>query len=264
MNIKQIEFASPSAVVEDPLAPWNSPGSVNYQDLIIKPELASLRYKFPLGQTWFRIVPALQASARGWMLGVHALKYDGGRHAHARTLRPGSKGVFDVAYQWCKSHQPESLYSKSNKVGHKLLADPLCLFWIIVEVDGKLVPRLVLESGYDGTRGGTEGIGHQIFKKMVERDENGDLVENPVHSEAGFQVCVDKSQPKGTRFPSYTLRVGRVPVPMSQLLGKMETSEIERLCPLENVVHLPTEEEEWDLLAKAMNPAIVSRIRAAT
>jgi len=193
MNTPTIEFIEPTT---DPVAcasPWSAPTKSTYQDLVLKPEFAAKRYKFPIGTTWFRIVPALRDSHKGWMLGIHALNYAGGRHAHPKTIVPGAKSVCDHAYGWCKDNCKETLYSKANKEGFKLLADPLCLFWMLVEENGKTTARLLLESGYDGSRGGTPGLGHQIWKLTQERDEDGNRLGNPADPVIGVQISVEKA-----------------------------------------------------------------------
>ena len=263
MKQQIIEFTTPSAIVERSVDPWRTASKAPYQDLILKPEFAARSFKFPTGATWFRIVPALRESNKGWMLGVHTLHYQGGRHIHAKTIKPGGRSVFDEAYQWCKTNHPGSLFSKDNKQGFKLLPDPICLFWILVDVKGKIVSRLVILSGYDGSRGGNDGLGHQILKKTQERDEIGNLVANPVAAETGLQICVEKGLSKESRYPIYHLKIGRMPVPMSELFTKMDPSEINALTALEDTVYLPSEEEEWQLLEKVIDPATVKEIRAA-
>jgi hypothetical protein len=42
----------------------------------------------------------------------------------------------------------------------------------------------------------------------------------------------------------------------------MEPAELEILRPLEEVVHVPTQEEEWKLLEHVMPPELVARIRS--
>jgi hypothetical protein len=261
MNTYNIEFASTDNQ-ENATAPWERPKQSTFQDLLVKPDFTGKRFSFPAGVTWFRIVPALLGS-RGYMLDIHALKYPGGMHLHPKTLKPGAKSVFDLAYAWCKANRPECLYNKTNKNGYKLLADPMCLFWILVEEDEKLVSRLVIASGYDGCRGGTAGYGHQIWKLTQERDENGKLVANPVDALKGLQICIEKTQPPGSRYPSYTLRIGREPAPIGGFFDKMDTAEIAAITPLENVVYLPDAEEEWKLLEKVIDPETVAVIRAA-
>jgi hypothetical protein len=42
----------------------------------------------------------------------------------------------------------------------------------------------------------------------------------------------------------------------------MEAAELEVLRPLEEVVHVPTPDEEWKLLGNVIPPELVARIRA--
>ncbi|MEI6603789.1 MAG: hypothetical protein WCP35_00660 [Verrucomicrobiota bacterium] len=44
MNPQTIEFTSPSTVAESCTTPWHTPSKGTYQDLILKPEVASRRY----------------------------------------------------------------------------------------------------------------------------------------------------------------------------------------------------------------------------
>ena len=261
MNPQQIQFANSDAATGSAIAPWASPKTSNYQDLILSAPFAERKYKFPPGETWFRIVPALLGSSKGWMLGVHALNYPGGRHAKA--LNPKAKCVFDTAYRWCKSNCPESLFSTANREGYKLLADPLCVFWILVEENGEVVSRIVIASGYDGSRGGAPGFGHQLWRLTQERDENQNLIANPVDPAIGLQVGVEKKQPPGARYPSYTLRLGRMVTPISVYLDRMDQAEVSALKPLEEVIYRPDPELEWTLLENVMDPGTVAKIRAS-
>lgn len=256
-------FAPPSAVAESCAAPWEVIKHSTRQDLLIKPEYQNRKARFQPGNTWIRLLPAL-AGSRSWIFGIHALNYQGGRHAHPKTLNPpGAKSVFDLAFAWCLRNKPEAIYRKTNKDGYKLLSDPVYLFWALFEEGGKTVARLILESGYDGSRGGVAGLGYQFLKLTQEQDENGNLVSNPVHPESGVQVCVEKTQSKDSRFPTYTLRAGRVPAPLGEFVDKMDPAEIAALARLEDIVHLPTQDEEWALLEKVIDSATVAEIRAA-
>ncbi len=259
---KTVKFASPSELAKNGSAPWRTDRQSTYQDLILKPEYRARRYKFPTGTTWFRIVPALSGS-RGWMLGLHSLNYKGGRHAHPKSLTPGTRSVYDEAYEWLKVNKGDTLYSKANREGVRLLTDPLCLFWMLAEEESKVVARLVLASGYDGSRGGTPGLGHMIWKLAEERDEDGNLVANPVDAEAGLQIGIERTQLAGSRYPSYTIRKGRIPVPVSKYLDRMEPAEIDTLAPLEDIVHKVSESEEWQLLENVLDSETVSKIREA-
>ena len=263
MNPQHIAFASSDAATGSAIAPWESPKTTSYRDLILKAEFAERRYKFPAGVTWIRIVPALLGSSNGWMLGVHALNYPGGRHAHPKTLNPKSKSVFDTTYRWCKANCPEVLYCKANRNGYKLLADPLCAFWILLEENGAVVSRIVIASGYDGSRGGAPGFGHQLWRLTQERDEHQNLIANPVDPNVGLQVGIEKTQPPGARYPSYTLRLGRMVTPISAYLDRMDQAEVSALKPLEEVIYRPDPELEWTLLGNVMAPDTVAKIRAS-
>lgn len=262
MKTPIIEFNEPTDDLITCSSPWSGSGTSTYQDLILKSAYASRRFKFPLGTTWFRIVPALKTSDKGWMLGIQALNYSGGRHAHPRTFASGNKSAFDHAYAWCKENREEALYSKTNRNGYKLLSDPICLFWMITEIDGKPVARLILASGYDGSRGGTPGLGHQIWQLTQEKDENGNLLGNPADPESGTQISIEKTQVPSSSYPSYRLKRGRIPTSVSELIGNMDPEEIAALAPLEGLAHRPTEEEEWQLLENVIDRDTIRRIRA--
>lgn len=197
------------------------------------------------------------------MLWIHALNYQDGKHAHPKTLDPREKSVFDKAYKWFKHNRPEALYSKSHKDGYRLLSDPVCLFWILVQEGDRIVSRLVIASGYDGSRGGTPGLGYQIWKLAHEREDNNQIVDDPLHPDEGVQVCIKRIQPQGSRYPSYVIRKGRAPVSIHDLLSKMNSSEIDAINKLEEVVHIPDAEEEWGILSKFIDLETVTRIREA-
>ena len=122
-----IEFADSSANNNNETTPWVKPKESNYQDHVLKPEYAARRLRFPVGQTWFRIVPALKQSVHSWMMCIHVLNFESGRFAHPKTLRKNAKSVFDHAYAWSLEHHRESLYSKSNKTGVRLSSPIPCL-----------------------------------------------------------------------------------------------------------------------------------------
>jgi hypothetical protein len=260
--MKPIEFASPSdATTTNDTSPWTQPKRSVYQDLILKEEYEERRLKLPIGQTWLRLVPAFQSSPFDWMLAVHAVNFDGGKFAHPKTLRRNARSIFDHAYSWCLANAPESLFSKTNKNGVRLLTDPLSIFWCFLEEEGRTVARLFLASGYDGSRGGVAGLGYQLWKMAHEKDETGTLICDAVNHESGVLVCIEKTQPRGAKYPSYSLRRGRQPAPIADFLSKMDDTEIKALCPLEDVVRELSEEEQWKCLEKVIAPKTVAIIR---
>ncbi|CAN5781273.1 hypothetical protein BH09VER1_BH09VER1_17760 [soil metagenome] len=264
MNNTPIEFASPDDENNNNDSnPWQQPTRSSYQDLILKPEYEARRLRLPLGQTWLRILPAFERSACGWLLPIQALNFEGGRFAHPKTLRRNAKSVFDHSYAWVREHNPESLYSKTNKTGTRLLSDPLCVFWALLEEEQQTVARLFVCSGYDGSRGGAAGLGFQFWSLNRERDETGALIGDVVHPDTGVLIRVEKTQAKGAKYPNYALLRGRQPAPMQEQIAKMESAEVRALCPLDEVVRELSAEEQWHCLEKVIAPATVAEIRSS-
>lgn len=264
MTTKTIEFASPKDLVAAPGSPWDRPRSPSFADFVLKPEYRNRIHRFPVGITTVRVLPPLAGSTRDWLLGCQVLKYSGGQHLHGRTLAPDHRSVFDVAYRWCLKHRPESLYSKQNPQGYRLLADPVSVFGMLVETpDARMVvARWAVAGAYDGGRGGVAGLGHLVWKVFQEKDENGRFIADPSDPETCPHLVVERVQPKGARYPSYSLRLGRSPSPIGDWLARMEPAELEVLRPLEEVVHIPTPDEEWQLLENVMPPELVARVRS--
>lgn len=259
---KNIEWSS-SDDASNKSNPWDRPPKSLFKDLILKEDYRSRRLRFEPGLNWLRILPAYSTSPFGWMLGVHALGFGDGQFAHPKTLHPNAKSVFDHAYAWAKERHPESLFSKTNKAGIRLLCDPVCVFWALVEHEGKYLARLFQGSGYDGSRGGAPGLGHQIWKLTRDVDEEGNLVAEPTHPERGVLIGIEKTKSKGSKYPSYALRLGRQPAPIGDVIGKMDNEEFDALCPLEQVIHQVTAEEEWAFLGRIMAAEHVAAIRAS-
>ncbi|MGJ8642070.1 MAG: hypothetical protein ACSHX9_01575 [Luteolibacter sp.] len=270
MNSRTIKFANPNDLIAATDSPWACPPKSSFADMILKPSYRELEYRFPVGQTTLRVLPALAGSTKSFMLGAHVIKYPGGRHLHPRSLTGGQPSVFDYAYRWCIKHRPEVIYSKHNFGGYKLLADPMSVFWIVVNLPDEStrepvsVARLVVASGYDGSRGGVAGLGHLVWREFQQKDEAGKLIADPEDPEGCPHLVVDRIQPKGTRYPSYTLRMGRSPSPIQDWLGRMNDDELDFLQPLEQLIHIPDPEEEWKLLAKIMPIELVEEIQSST
>lgn len=261
----KIEFASPSDVglnTNMNQSPWERPKSDSFRDLILKEEFRPRRLRFEQGQTWLRIVPAFASSPFGWMLGVHSLSVPGAVFAHPKSLTRNARSTFDHAYQWLKENDPAALYSKTNRNGIRLLSNPVSLFWALVEMKGRYVARLVQASGYDGSRGGAPGLGHEILRLTQRTDEAGELMAEPVHPEKGVLIAVTKTKASGAKYPTYSLSVGRQPAPMSAVLERTDPAEFEALRPLEEAVHQLSDEEEWDLLAQVLKPEHLDGLRA--
>lgn len=265
MQNTRIKFAEDSAETPNNTtsSPWKRERTSTYEDLIFKPEYAERKLRFPVGQTWMRILPALEGSSNGWMLGIHAIEFEGGRFAHPRTIKRNAKCAFDHAYSWANANAPQSLYSKANRNGVRLLTNPFATFWVAVEEEGRTVARLFFASAYDGSRGGVPGLGWQIWHLAQEKDEDGNLIADPAHPKKGVLVGVEKIQAKGAQYPSYRLTRGRQPAPADEFIAKMDEEEISALVPLEETIRVLTPEEEWQCLAKVMAPTTIEQIRTS-
>jgi hypothetical protein len=258
-----IEFASPKAATTNKQAtPWSNATKGNYKDMLLNPEYADRRLRFSNGENWLRILPAFKTSAFGWMLGLHTLEFSGGRYAHPKSLRPGTRSVFDHAYAWLIERRPEMLYSKQNCEGARLLSDPVCIFWALLQEEGTWTARLFVGSGYDGSRGGPRGLGYQIWHASRDRDEDGNLAADFVHPENGTLICIERAKSKDAKYPRYTLRPGRQPAPVDALIATLDSEELRALCPLEQAVRELTVDEEWTCLERVIDSDTVALIRA--
>lgn len=265
MQRKNVEFAVETAeqtTTTSTTTPWKRERESSYQDMVFKPEYAARRLRFPLGQTWMRILPALRGSVNGWMLGIHAVEFEGGRFAHPRTLKKNARCAFDHAYSWALESCKQSLYSKANRDGFRLLTNPFSTFWVAVEEEGRTVARLFSASAYDGSRGGVPGLGWQVWQLSKQRDEEGNLIADPAHPKDGVLVGVEKTQAKGAQYPSYSLKLGRQTAPADEAVARMDEEEVAALVPLEDTIRVLSPEEEWQCLSKVMAPATVEQIRA--
>ena len=251
-----IEFASP-----DDAKPTLPEGKTRYDDSLLMPEFSRFKMLFGTGDTWLRIVPPIKGSAYPWHIIARTHNYEGGRHTHPGTLDKRDS-VFDRAYAWIKANMPKALFSKANKDGIRLLTDPVVVFWMLTDIAGKPVPRLFVASGYDGSRGGVPGLGHQIVRAVAAATVPG--TQGPVDPDGGVMICVAKTAPAGGRFPSYSVRLGNDPVPIRPILDRMDQGEFDRLRPLEQTIRLLDPEDEWQRLERTgLAPDAIARIRGS-
>jgi hypothetical protein len=261
MTRKKIEFAPPTAV-EQLKSPGDFTASTAFEDLIFKDEFTNRKLKLETGYNWIRILPALLES-NTWMLNIPTINTKHARFAHPRTLQKGSS-AFDRAYRWFAKNAPDQLYNRNNPTGFRLLCSSLCACWCVVEDKaGKVEVRLFIDSANDGAKGGSPGLGFLIGLLPKERDEDGNLVEDPIQANRGALVCIEKSQPAGVKYPAYTLRAGRLPAPIQSFLDRMDDAEIDVLCPIEQTIRVVTEEEQWQHLARVVGADIASKIRSS-
>lgn len=259
-----IEFASSTEMeAARRLFPVSKPQPKHaYDDLILRKEYQSRKFTFGNGQTCIRILPQL-AGSDGWMQGIHVLTHPNGQHVHPKSLKPKGKSVFDTAYGWLRASKPETLQSKTFRDGYRLLPSSMAICWILAEIDGKMQAKLFCGSAYDGgTAGGNCGVAHQMFKVASELGKPGG--HDAAHAEHGVQIIVEKSTPHGSKYPSYQMTRGGVEVPISRYLERMDETEIDAICPLDEVLRRVEPDEEWELLAKVVGDELRDEIRNST
>ncbi len=234
-----------------------------YQDLVFRPEFEHLRLNFPHGLTWIRILPGLGSSAYGWLLPILALEFPGGRFVHPASFDPNKRSAYDIAHKWFLRHKPHLLCSKINKTGFRLWPVQLCVFWAIEysQHDNHSL-RLVIESFNDGSKG-LPGLAHEIWRKILERDERGLRMHDALHPNNGVMVSVERRKRKNAP-PLDWVRVGRIPHSVDDLLEKVSPVERELLCPLEQVIQEATIEDQWNYLGQLITPELASHIRTSS
>jgi len=238
----------------------STPSRKNYQDRILRPEYRHLRLRFPFGPTWLRIISPF-GNDDDWHRPILAHEYPGGRFVHPATFYPDQRSAFDIAHDWFRIFRPKMLRSRSNKRGYRLRPVQLCAFWAIEysETDGHAL-KLVLESFHDGVKSPT-GLAHEIRRKIMEKDETGQPLCDALHPENGVMVCVERCQRQFSKAPLDWVRVGRVPRSAGALFEKVRREEMSAFCLLEEALHEPTVEEEWNYLGRLVTPRLADEIR---
>jgi hypothetical protein len=254
---------TPSSTTER--SPWQRPARRLYEDLILSEEYQDRRLQLKMGPNWLRILPAQDKSIlSNWLLPVYALTFKEGKFAHPKTLTPNAKSVFDIAYTWLSKHKPQMLFSKQHTSGVRLLTDPIALFWVAVDEGAGPVFRLLQASGYDGSRGGSQGLGYQIWKLACQHAlAPGEFAPDAADPEEGVQICIEKVQAAGAKYPSYRLQRGQNKVPMELVMMKMSKEECEILCPIEQTVRELSTENQWARLATLIPKPVVEEMRAS-
>ena len=235
-----------------------------FEDLVLKDAYRQYRHRFEPGKTKIRLLPAIRKNNEGqWFLKVPVLQHPSGRHAHPRTVSPGSKSIFDLAYTHLKENYPSRLFQKSNRSGIRLLPSQAVASWAVVQDVNGTKLRLLVSSDYDGSRGGAAGFGH-ILQEYVSRYGSDETVPgHPLNPNDGVSVLIERIGATDTKFPSYRLSVADDRSPLQPILDRVTDVEYNMLCPLEEIIHIMEPEAEWKLLQKVIGDDLVSEIRSA-
>ena len=235
-----------------------------YDDLILRPEYLSRKFAFPKGQICIRILPALTGTT-GWMHDIEVLTHANGQHLHPKSFKDTgkTKSVYDSCYSWLRANMPDTLYTKSNPKGFRLLPSKMAICWLLVESDGKMQAKLFYGSSYDGgPAGGNCGVAHQLNKIVSQLSQPGG--HDATHKDHGSQIIVEKTIAHGAKYPTYNMTLARVEAPIVRYMERMEESELEAICPLHEVLRRVEPEEEWELVAKVIGEELRDTIRNST
>ena len=244
------------------MATHNENSSEKFQDRILRPEFNHLRLRFSQGSTWVRILPALRDSAFDWHLPIQVLDFPGGRFVHPATFDWNKLSVYDVALKWFRRNDPQSLYSRVNRLGYRLQPEKLCVFWAVEYSDqGTHSLRLLLESFSDGAKGPI-GLAREIHRKVFEKDENGQRMGNALTPDSGAMICVDRQIRRHPHSPLDWVRLGRIPTSVDEMLKQVRQEESDLLRPLEEVLQHVTIDQQWDYLGRLISPELAEHIRS--
>jgi hypothetical protein len=263
MTVKnKIEF-TPTSASGQQKAPWDRAARSPYEDLIFKSGFVGLKLNLENGLNWIRVVPALGGSDE-WMTHVTAVTMHHGRFPHPCTFQEGDKSIFEKAYRWIVANAPDKLYNRDQPKGHRLLCDSLCAFWCLLEnKTGGVQAKLFLGSSRKASGKIEAGLGRRIWHIMTEPDPDVDVISDPLDPERGTMICIDKSQAPGAKYPVYHLRVGRQPSPIQEMLNRMDPSEFEALCAIENTIRKLTDDEQYEQLVRVVGADTAAEIRSS-
>lgn len=250
---KKIEFGDNSeGTAPDPLAKTEKSES-GFRNLVFQEKFWEKQLKFVKETTWLRFLPTVKPSPYGWMMTLDVYRDKGGvTFVSPATFDRNARDPFRVASQWLRKNKPELLGNKdTNPGGFKPYPSQYGVAWCVdtEAVEGSRL-RLFYASLYDGSRGGTKGLGCNLKSLSEEKDNepgsetNGQLVHGDITAEeAGKLVKVVKTKSEKSEFPSYAPGIGKADAPLDPIIRGLTDAEHELVCPLESVIYIPTEDE---------------------
>jgi len=264
---KQIAFATPTNAPD----PVTKSREAAFRDLTVKEEFRNAVIRFKAGPTWLRFLPSIQGSEYDWIMGVDSYQdLDGVTLVSPTTFDRNNTNLFEFASNWIRKNRQELIANKdTNPGGIRLWTKRTGLAWVIEEQapEGERL-RLFKGSLYDGARGGSTGLAYNIHLDANARDNEpnsptqGELIHgNVTDPHSGRLIKIDKSA--GTEYANYKIAFGKNPAPLEELLALLTDEEHDMICPLENVVHIPTEEEQRDALRRYLGVDLFSAIFGA-
>lgn len=270
---RTIAFASPSDARIGPSTPVEKKGfdGPGFLDITVKEEYRKMKIK--LDQTTrLRFLPAIAGSTLNWMAPIDYYPV-----GSTSLLVPtdGTKDLIKEANFWLRKNNPEAVYRKKGKLGKdddgnengvKLWPKKLGIAWAVNEQapEGERL-RVFSKSLYDGEFGGSTGLAYNIVREATSVDDEpgsatkGELLHGDITDPAtGRFVKIDKA--KGGEFASYNVSIGKVAAPMDAVMAVLTDAEVDMICPIDNILHSPTEAEQIAALTRYIGAAAVKQI----
>lgn len=252
---KEIEFINNSGVAPDPIQKTKE---VAFREIVFKEAYRARKARFTQNLTWLRFLPAIKPSVYDWMMPIDVHRdINGVTFTSPKTLDSNNQSCFDIARIWFQKNNSMLLSSKDkNPNGYKLYPMRLGVSWVIEEQapEGEKL-KLLLASLYNGERGGTTGLAYNIRKEADARDNEpnsksaGQLIHGDItNPTTGRLVKVERLA--GGEYASYKAGIGKNPAPIDHFLAQLTDEEMNLLCPLENTLYIPAEQEQHDLLRR--------------
>lgn len=244
-----------------------------YEDNTYSGEYKQLQLKFTQELTWLRFLPPITGSEYGYILPFNVYKAAEGQ-VHPTFVDPetfGKPSVWNFAKMWFMKNARDQLMKRDvNPHGFKLRSSPRGLAWVILTDAPKGESlKLLNVSMYDGSYGGSTGLGYDIIKNAEVRDNEpgsktiGQLIHGDITDPAtGKLVCVEKSLPDvgDAKYASYKSRIGKSEAPVKQYLDLLTDEEYDKIVPLDKVIHIPSEEEQKKYLLAYIGESWYSKI----
>jgi hypothetical protein len=251
---KVIEFQEPKLTTAELVARWPGP-RIRFEDQILKPEFSDAKAKLPEGTCTIRVLPPIKHSAHWWMP-IDALTYSGGQHAHPRTLDPeaNARSVFDEATNWFKQQAPKALYTKSTGKGFKLWTSPMAACWLLVTNGGRTDLKLLLASAFPGMTARKSGLAHQLKEFVI---QNKHLL-NP---DAKCAIEMTRSLPQGSKYLETEFKLLDSDHTLNECMADLPSEQIRMVCPIEQTIRKMDQDDEWQLLVKAIGNQWTDKIR---
>jgi hypothetical protein len=264
---REIVFVNNSGTSPDPIGRSRE---ATFRDITLKEEFRELPIRFKAGLTWLRFLPAVRGSIYEWMmpLDVHA-DMAGTTVASPRTFDPNAPSVFDAARLWFRRNHPEALSSReTNPNGLKLWPKRMGVSWVIEEQapEGERL-RLFVRSLYDGSRGGSTGLAFNLHSEAVSRDNEpgsptaGALIHGDITApEDGRVVKIERLPAAKNEYANYKIGIGKNPAPIGHFMALLSDKENNFIVPLETVIHIPSEEEQKEILRRYIGEKFFSEM----